>query len=91
MDNNQALLASEQRRTKMKKAATKGRPSDLEAMQERGRGLTEYGLLLGVVIFCFVVFIKTFNLEQAVADIFSRVDNAILQLIKSNGVDHREQ
>jgi hypothetical protein len=75
----------------MKRAATKDHPSELEALQEKGRGLTEYGMLLGVVILCFFIFIKTFNLEQAVADIFSRVDSAIMQLIKSNGDARRTQ
>ena len=69
----------------IKRAATKGHPSELEALQEKGRTLTEYGMLLGLVILCFFVFIHTFNLEQSVADIFSRVDSTITQLIKSNG------
>ena len=85
------LLTNEQRSMVIKRAATKGHPSALEALQEKGRGLTEYGMLLGVVILCLFVFIKTFNLEQAVADIFSRVDSAIIQLIKSNGNARRDQ
>lgn len=69
----------------MKRAATKGHPSELEALQEKGKGLTEYGMLLGLVVLCFFVFIRTVNLEQTVANIFLRVDNAIMQLVKSNG------
>ncbi len=73
----------------IKRAATKGHPSELEALQEKGRALTEYGMLLGLVILCFFVFIKTFDLEQSVADIFSRVDSTMMQLLKSDGDEAR--
>jgi len=73
----------------IKKATTKGPPSELEALQEKGRTLTEYGMLVGLVILCFFVFVKTFRLEESVADIFDRVDSTITQLIKSNGDEAR--
>ena len=85
------LLTNEQRSMIIKRAATKDHPSKLEALQEKGKGLTEYGMLLGLVILCFFIFIKTFNLEQAVADIFSRVDSVIMQLINSNGDARRSR
>ena len=85
------LLTNEQRSMVIKRAATKDHPSKLEALQEKGRGLTEYGMLVGIVILCFFVFIKTFSLEQAVADIFSRVDSVIIQSINSNSDARRSR
>lgn len=86
------LLTNEQRSiVRIKRTTTKGHPSKLKALQEKGRGLTEYGVLLGLVVLCFFLFFKTVNLEQAVTDIFNRVDSVIMQFINGNNVNHPTQ
>lgn len=49
-------------------------------LQEKGQGLTEYVLILALVVLGMWAAIGTTNLKQAVADLFTTVENTVSQV-----------
>ncbi|MGE0821059.1 MAG: Flp family type IVb pilin [Candidatus Binatia bacterium] len=45
--------------------------------EEEGQGITEYALILGLVVFAIWIAVSVTNLPQAITSLFSRVGDTI--------------